>query len=165
LSRKIAVCGVLAALGVAFSYAESLFAPPMPVPGIKLGLANIIVLMALYLLGIRGAAVVAALRIMLSTLLFAGGAAFLFSAGGGLLSLLVMTALKKSRLCSVAGVSVGGAIAHNLGQLAVAALVMESVNVFWYLPVLTVTAAASGFVTGLCASLLLRRLEKVKPGR
>ena len=164
-SRKqasgVALSSVLVALTLIFSYVEMLIPFNFGVPGIKLGLSNLVVLVALYVLGPGYAFVINMVRIMLSGLLFSGLSAMLYSLSGGLLSFLVMLVLMKSRLFSPVGVSLGGGVFHNVGQLLVAALVTETVKIFLYLPVLTVAGTVTGTLLGFAAALILRRMGRL----
>ena len=115
-TKKIALGGILTALAMIFSYIESLIPIPLPVPGVKLGIANIAIISVLYLLGSGQALLVNLLRITLTAVLFGNFNSFLFSMAGGMLSLLVMVLLKKSGHFSIVGVSVAGGVFHNVGQ-------------------------------------------------
>ena len=119
-TKKIALGGILTALAMIFSYIESLIPIPLPVPGVKLGIANIAIISVLYLLGSGQALLVNLLRITLTAVLFGNFNSFLFSMAGGMLSLLVMVILKKSGHFSIVGVSVAGGVFHNVGQITAA---------------------------------------------
>ena len=123
-SRLVAFCGIFTALAMIFSYVEMLLPISIGVPGAKLGLANIAVLVVLYVAGGRTAFCVDILRIVLTSILFGNMAAFIFSISGGMLSIIVMILLKKSGRFSMLGVSVAGGTAHNIGQIAAAAVVV-----------------------------------------
>ena len=158
-ARYVATLGLLAALALIFSYVESLLPAPGP-PGVKLGIANIVVVIVLYRYSVKEAAAVNFLRVAIAGLLFTGLYGALFSAAGALLSLTGMALLKKTRLFSMAGVSMAGGVLHNLGQLIVAALLIEENAVFYYFPLLLFSGIASGILTGIIATLVSRSLPK-----
>ncbi|MCD7847101.1 MAG: Gx transporter family protein [Oscillospiraceae bacterium] len=159
-TKKIALCGVLAGLAFGLSYLEML----LPTPGIvgaKLGLANLAVLVALYLSSWREAAAVSGVRIVLSWLMFGSFTGMIYSLAGGILSLLVMALLKKIDRFSPVGVSVAGGVGHNIGQI-LAALVLLGTGVLGYLPVLIILGAVSGAIIGVVALVLINALRKVR---
>ena len=161
-TKKIALGGILTALAMIFSYIESLIPIPLPVPGVKLGIANIAIISVLYLLGSGQALLVNLLRITLTAVLFGNFNSFLFSMAGGMLSLLVMVILKKSGHFSIVGVSVAGGVFHNIGQLIVAAVVVETFSVTYYFPVLLVAGLLTGLVIGIVAEMMLKRLVNIQ---
>lgn len=164
--KKLTLCGLLTALAIVLSLAERLFPldAVIPVPGVKLGLANVVTLFALTRLHPREAFAILVCRVGLSSLLMGSVTGFLFSLSGGLLSLLVMWALLKSegRFCSLLGVSVAGAAAHNVGQMIAAIFWMGTNAVIAYLPFLLVMAVPLGLVTGLTCAAALTHLKKIK---
>ena len=160
-AQRVAFGAVFAVLALLFSYLETLFPIPLPVPGIKLGLANLVVLLVLYRFGWKDALAVNVARILLSGLLFGTLFSALYSLCGGLLSFLVMALLKKSGRFSMIGTSIGGGAAHNLGQIAVAAAVVQSGGLFSFLPVLLISGAVTGILTGIAAYLLDRHLPRL----
>lgn len=148
-----AAYGLLAALALLLSFLETLLPMPVPVPGIKLGLANLVVLFLLLHAGPRQALTLSLSRVLLSALLFSGFSGFAFSASGALLSWLVMALLVRSRALSPVGVSLAGGLAHNLGQLAMAAAYTHSPGIIpAYLPVMMIAGAAMGMVNGVIVS-------------
>ena len=147
-------------LALIFSYVEFLIPVSAAVPGIKLGLANIIVVIALYVYGTSYAFMLNIARILLSALLFGNVFSALYSLAGGLVSLAVMALLKKCSIFSVAGVSMAGGVFHNAGQIALAALIMQTSQVFYYLPVLIFSGIALGLVNGIICTLVLRTVKK-----
>jgi len=163
--KRVALCGLLTALAIILSLVERLFPLDalIPIPGVKLGLANVVTLFVLTYLSLRAALAVLLCRVTLSALLMGSVTAFLFSLFGGLLSLLVMNALLHvdSRYLSLLGVSVGGAAAHNVGQIAAAMLWMKTTAVITYLPWLLVMSVPLGLVTGLTAHVVLTHLKKI----
>jgi heptaprenyl diphosphate synthase len=156
--RRITVCGILTALAMIFSYIESLIPIPLPIPGVKLGIANIAIITVLYTIGWKEAFIINLIRITLTAMLFGNFNSFLFSIAGGLLSLLVMILLKKTRLFSIIGVSIAGGVMHNLGQIIAAVCIMESPAIAYYLPVLFITGIATGIVIGIVGALVAVRV-------
>lgn len=156
-TRKAALYGMLTALALLMSYVEAQVPAFFAVPGMKLGLVNIVVLAALYLLGAQAALVISLLRVFLAAAMFGNGMSLYFSAAGALLSGLVMILLKlKFHRVTV---SVAGGIAHNIGQILVAMIVMETGMVAWYLVVLWFSGLASGALIGILGNELVKRLE------
>ncbi len=157
-TRRLALCGVLAGLTFALSYIEMLL-PSIGIVGAKLGLANLAILVALYSFSWREAAAVSGVRILLSWLLFGSFTGLLYSLAGGILSLLVMTLLKKSDRFSPIGVSIAGGVGHNLGQILAAFALLGS-GVVGYFPMLIILGAISGAIIGTTATLLIKALKK-----
>lgn len=164
-TKKLTLCGLLTALAVVLSLVERLFPldAVVPVPGVKLGLANVVTLFALTRVSARDALAVVVCRVAISSLLMGSVTAFLFSLLGGLFSLTVMWALLRAegRFCSLLGVSVAGAAAHNIGQVAAAVFWMQTGAVIAYLPLLLVMSVPLGLVTGLTGSIVLSHMKKI----
>lgn len=160
-TKKIALGGILTALAMIFSYIESLIPIPLPVPGVKLGIANIAIISVLYLLGSGQALLVNLLRIMLTAVLFGNFNSFLFSMAGGMLSLLVMVILKKSGHFSIVGVSVAGGVFHNVGQITAAVFLMDTTAIYYYLPVLLIFGIVTGIIIGLMGGYVTQRVYPV----
>ncbi len=140
---------------------ERLLPVPQLAPGVKLGLANIVTLVALNVLPWGDAWLVLVLRSFLGALLGGGASGVLFSLSGGVLSFLVMSwLLRYQKLFSIPAISVAGAFSHNLGQILMAALVVETFNIFVYLPVLAVSALVTGFFTGVISELTISALRQ-----
>ena len=156
-TKKITVLALLTTAAMILSYLESLL-PSIAVPGVKMGLANIAVIFALYRLGFREALAVSLVRVAMVSTLFGSLGALLYSLAGACLSLIVMAVLKKLDLFSETGVSVAGGVGHNLGQVLMAMLLLDTAQLIWYLPVLIVTGIAGGILTGLTAAMLIRRI-------
>ena len=148
-SKKIAYCGLLTTVALLLSYVERMLAIPMIVPGMKLGLANVAVLIALYILDNKTAFSISILRILISALLFTGFASFLYSASGALLSFTIMSLCKKRNAFSVIAISILGGISHNIGQICIACIVVENIKLFYYMPFLVILGIATGFITGI----------------
>ncbi|MEG1633551.1 MAG: Gx transporter family protein [Oscillospiraceae bacterium] len=163
--QTLARLSMLTAVALALGYVES-FIPVAPgIPGIKLGLANTVLLYSLYLLDVKSSVLLMLFKVLLSGLLYAGFSATMFSLGGGVLSLLMMILTKKFiKNISIVGVSVIGAVFHNVGQLAVAATVVSTVALLSYLPVLLVSAVITGVLTGIAANVSIRALSHGKIG-
>ena len=164
-TRAVAEAGVLLSLSLVLSYLESLV--PLPA-GVKLGLANIVTLFLLYRRRTAEAITVAFLRIFLSALLFGSPVSFFYSLLGGVLSVSVTLLLMKLRIFSPVGVSLGGAVFHNLGQLAAAILLLGQ-NLALYLPILLFSGAVAGTLIGILAGIAIRKIpplpsEKIKKG-
>ena len=159
-SARIAACGVLTALALIFSYIEFLVPLPIAIPGIKLGLANIVCLVCLYALGEKHAFLINVTRIALAALLFGSVFSALYALAGGVVSFAVMALLKRTKRFSVCGVSMAGGVFHNLAQLAVAGLLVESAQVFYYFPVLLLSGMATGIGIGILATLILRSIAR-----
>jgi heptaprenyl diphosphate synthase len=160
-TRQLTLCAVLTALALALSYLEALFPLSLlvPLPGVKLGLANIVTVFALYALGPAQAFLILIARCLLGAV-FAGNLnALIFSAFGGVSAMLVMILLSRSRRLSVYGVSMGGAAAHNCGQVAAAVVTLGNTAPLAYLPVLLGVSLLTGALTGLVAALLFRAMK------
>ena len=159
--KQIARCALLVALALVLSYTERLIPLQMviPLPGIKLGLANIVSLIALYLLGGRSALLILVLRCLLGSMFSGSVTSLLFSLTGGLLAMGVMAAAKKCPFLSVYGVSILGAAAHNIGQILAAMALMHTVYIAAYLPYLLLVALFTGGATGAAAGGVLRSLN------
>ncbi|MBO4862231.1 MAG: Gx transporter family protein [Firmicutes bacterium] len=158
-TRKLTTCALLSALALIFSYIEFLLPLSLGVPGIKIGLANIVVVLALYSLGAGYALAVNLIRIALSALLFGNLFSAVYALCGALFSLAVMLLLKKPDIFSLTGVSMAGGAAHNIAQLAAAAVIAGSAKVFIYLPVLVLAGAAAGIFNGAVCTLVLRKIK------
>ena len=158
-TKKVARMGLLVALSMILSYVESLIPAFVAVPGVKMGLANIVVVFALYTLGPLEALSVSLLRVVLSSLLFGSVLSLAYSFSGALLSLAGMVIMKKTKLFSTLVVSVTGGVLHNVGQILVACLVLETDVLLYYLPVLILSGTITGAVIGVVASLVIKRLE------
>ncbi len=161
-SKKIALYGLFIALAFIFSYIESLFPIPFPVPGIKLGLANLVVIIAIYGIGIKEAFVLSMVRILLVGFTFRDPSTLLFSFAGGVLSWLTMVIFKKLKLFSMVGVSIIGGIAHNIGQIIVAIMYVNNTSLVYYLPFLMIAGVVSGTLIGILGALILKRLGKIR---
>lgn len=162
--KKIALNGLLISLALVLSYIESFFPMSLiiPIPGIRLGLANIVTMFALFYLGFMSALTVSILRCVLAALLFGGFSSMLYSLSGALLALIIMQLLKYgyNKLFSLLGISIGGAAAHNTGQILMASLMMRNTAIFAYLPVLLLAGIIMGFLTAIAAQNLFYLVDK-----
>ena len=166
-TRQVAMCAMLTALALGLSTLENLFPVTLfiPLPGVKLGLANIVTVFALYQLGAAPALCILVARCLLGSLFAGNASALLFSLMGGLGAMLVMLALRRVRGLSVYGVSIAGAAAHNIGQIGAAMIVLGGTAVLGYLPVLLAVSLLTGTLTGFVAGLLFRAMKNVKLSR
>ena len=148
----------MAALALVLGYVESL--SPTGIPGVKLGLGNLVVLAAMYAISVRGAAAVAAVKIVLGGLLFGSFAGLLYSLAGGAASFLVMLLLKKSERFGLVGVSAAGGVVHNIAQLAVACAVLGGIKLAYMLPLLLVSGVTAGLIVGAAAIPCVKLAER-----
>ena len=161
-SKNVAFLGLCTALALILAYVEILLQPLFPaIPGIKMGLPNIIIIFLLYKRGAVPAMWVSLLRMILVSILFGNVMAFLYSLAGGAMSLLVMTVLKRLGFMSEIGVSVAGGVCHNIGQILMAMLLLETAELGYYLVVLTVTGTVAGILVGICGSLLIKYTKNI----
>ena len=147
--KRIALCGVMTALALVLGYLEHLIPFTVGIYGIKLGLSNLVTVMSIYLLGGVSATVINLTRIFLSSLLFGNAVSLAYSLAGGLLSTLVMLAVKRIPRLGTVGVSICGGVTHNIAQLAVAIILVSELKIVFYLPVLLAAGALTGFTIGI----------------
>lgn len=159
-TKKIAYLGLLIALAFVFSYVEFLIPVNIGIPGAKLGLANLVIIVALYTIRERDAFVLSMIRILLVGFTFGSVASMMYSFAGGLLSFVVMLIAKKMKFLSVTGVSVLGGVFHNVGQIIVAMLVLETSSLIYYLPVLMIVGTVSGIAIGVLGAIVTKRIKK-----
>ena len=155
MAKKVAYCGMLCALAMIFSYVEALIPINFGIPGIKLGLANLVVLFGLYRMAPQEILAVQIDRILLLGFMFGNGASIIYSLAGGLLSFAVMLLLIRTKLFTPIGVSAAGGAAHNIGQIIVAMVVLRSGGLLYYLAVLMVTGVITGVVMGLLGERIM----------
>ncbi len=158
-TKTLATLGLLVALALILSYVESLIPAFFAIPGMKLGLTNLVVLVALYLLGERSAVAINLVRILLVGLLFGNGVSIFYSISGGILSLLMMILLKKSNRFSIITVSICGGISHNIGQILAAMAILQTTALGWYLCILWFTGLAAGAIIGILGAIITQRLK------
>ena len=163
-TKRLALAALLTALALALNYTERMFPLPLlvPLPGVKLGLANVVTLFALCYLGRSMAFTILGARIFLGALFAGNFSALLYSAMGGFLALIVMALVLHCKRLSLYGVSILGAAAHNIGQIGAALIVLGNSAVIGYLPVLLVLSVASGSITGALSALLFRAMDATK---
>ena len=161
MKNRVAYFGVFTALALMFRYIETMIPIQFGVPGIKLGFANIMIVIMLYKSSAKEALLLSIVRIMLSGFLFGNLSSILYSIAGGVLSLGIMTLLKKQGGFSVIGVSVAGGVSHNVGQLIVAMLVVETYQVGYYFPVLLVAGVLTGLGIGVVSQEVLKRIRNI----
>lgn len=162
-TKRMVLSAVLVSLALALSYTERFIPLQMlvPLPGVKLGLANTVTLIALYLLGAKSAFAILILRCVLGAVFGGGITGLLFSLTGGVLSMSVMALCKNAPILSVYGISILGAATHNVGQILAAMVLMNSVYIGMYLPYLLVVALFTGFATGAAGAGVLHILKAV----
>ena len=157
MKSKAAYFGVFTALALIFSYVELLIPIQFGVPGMKLGLANLVIVIFLYKRNAKEAMLLSVVRILLAGLMFSNLFSILYSLAGGILSLIVMAVLKKLETFSVIGVSIAGGIAHNMGQLVIAMVVVETYRIGYYFPILLITGMVTGILIGVISNEVLKR--------
>ena len=158
-TSRITLYGIFAALAMILSYVELQIPAFFAVPGMKLGLTNIVVVVALYVLGEKSAFFINLIRILVVSLLFGTVMSLLFSLAGGIFSTLVMVLLKRSGKFSPVGVSAAGGITHNIGQIIVAMILLNTRSIIWYLPVLWITGVVSGVIIGIIGGIVCAHLD------
>ena len=158
MKNKIAYWGVFLALALVCSYVESLIPISFGIPGVKLGLTNIVVILMLYTIGAKDAILISVLRIILAGFMFVNAFSIIYSLAGGILSFVVMLLLKNTGKLKILSISTAGGISHNVGQLIVAALVVENYNILFYVPVLIIAGIITGFLIGLLAGEIVLRI-------
>lgn len=161
--KKITLFALLTTLGLILSYVESLI-PPLysAAPGIKIGLPNIIIIFILYKFSFSDAATVSFLRVFLVALLFGNTVTLFYSIAGAVLSLIVMVILKKVNIFSLLGVSIAGAVSHNIGQTVVAIILLKTKEIGYYMIPLFISGIIAGIFVGIIGAILLKRFENLK---
>ena len=162
-TSKMTFLGLFTALAMILSFVETLFPPISTVlPGIKMGLPNIAIMLILYRIGWKEAFAVSVVRVLLISLLFGNVQTMWFSLAGAILSLIVMILMKQFTSFSHPSISVVGGIFHNIGQILVACLITKTPQITYYLPVLIISGSAAGILVGLVAGMLEKRVPKFK---
>lgn len=161
MSKKVATIGVLIALAMIFSYIEVLLPINLGIPGAKLGLANLVVVISLYLLPLSWTWMISLIRIFLMGILFGNGLSILYSISGGILSLLVMSILKKIKGFSITGISISGGVSHNMGQLLMAVVILGNIKISYYIPVLLILGMITGIFIGQLSTQIIKVIKKV----
>lgn len=160
-TKRVAYCAVLTALALIFGYVEVLIPFGFGIPGVKLGLANIVIVLALYMLPAYQAFMIQLMRIVLVSFLFGNLSMMIYSLAGGMLSFLVMWLVKKGDTFSIIGVSIAGGVSHNIGQLIVAVLAVQNLRVAFYVPALMIAGLVTGCLIGLLAGRIRPVLDKM----
>ena len=161
MKSKVAYFGVFTALALIFSYVETLIPINFGIPGVKLGLANLIIVIALYKMRLLEVYLLSIVRVLLSGFIFGNYFSIIYSLAGGLLSLTVMAVFKRKDGFSIMGISIAGGVFHNVGQLIVARLVVETFSVAYYVPVLLIAGMITGLLIGIVSNEMLKRLVNV----
>lgn len=161
-TKRTARLGLFLAFALILGYVEALLPLSVGIPGIKLGLANLAVLLALYRMGAKAAFLTDVLRIILNGFLFGSLYGILYSMAGGILSFFVMAGLKKTGYFGILGVSMAGGVSHNIGQLLVAAFVVETVGIFYYIAPLLIAGVVTGCLIGILTEQLMRRVRHLR---
>ncbi len=156
--KKVPVLGMLIALALIMSYIESILPLNLGIPGAKIGLPNIVIITALYKAGEKQACIISIVRIILAGFLFGNFFSIVYSIMGASFSLSAMILLKKKTSFSVYGISMAGGIMHNVGQIVAAMVVLETKELIYYLPILTIIGMITGIFIGIISGMLLKRL-------
>lgn len=162
-AKRITEFGLLLAVSLVLAYLESLLPVMIAVPGVKLGLANIVTILILYRRGFKQAFLFMTLRVVMAGFLFSGVAGILYSFAGGILSILVMSIVRRLPFFSAFGVSILGAVSHNAGQIIVAMFILENMHLLYYFPILCIAGIISGFLIGYLSYLISRQYNKILP--
>lgn len=161
-TKNVVYCGVLIATAMLIGYVEQSLPLNIGIPGVKLGLANAVTIVALSFLGKKEAILITILRIILSALLFGKLFAMIFSIAGAVLSLGIMLLLKKTDKFSNVGISISGGVMHNVGQIVAAVILLRTKAIIYYLPVLIIAGVVSGIVIGMLSEIILTRINTYK---
>jgi len=160
-TKNIGITSLFLALALVLSYIETLLPVFIPIPGLKIGLPNLAIIIVLYLYDFKTASLINVMRIFIAGFMFGSAFSIVYSLSGAFLSMIIMTIMKKTKKFSIVTVSSAGGIFHNLGQIIMAAIVMENYYIFTYFPVLFVGGIITGIVIGIIARELLPRLRKI----
>lgn len=155
MAKKVSTCAILVALALVFSYVEAMIPFNFGIPGIKLGIANLVIVIGLYLLKPHEVLIISVIRILLAGFMFGSGMSIVYSLAGGLLSFAVMLLLKRMKGFSVLGVSIAGGVCHNMGQLLMAVLIVQNIKIGYYAPVLLIAGAVTGTIIGIVSGRIL----------
>lgn len=162
MKNRAAYFGMFTALALIFSYIETLIPISVGIPGVKLGLANLVIVIALYKIPIKEVYLLSIVRVFLAGVLFGNYFSIIYSLAGGLLSLTVMAFMKKREDFSVMGVSIAGGVFHNIGQLIIAMVVVETFSISYYVPILLVSGTVTGLFIGIISDHMLKRLVNIR---
>lgn len=161
MNKKSAYLGLLAAVAIIFGYVETLLPVFIGIPGVKLGLANLVTVLALYMFSWKEAGAITLVRICVIGFMFGNLFSIAYSLAGAGLSLLIMSLMKSRPAYSMTGVSITGAVAHNMGQLFVAMIIVENFSLLYYLPVLLLSGLLTGFLIGLVSCQIFIRINPI----
>ncbi len=160
-TKKIAYLGVLTSYALTLSYLERMIPPIVPIPGVKVGLANLVVLIAMYLIGNKYGLFLSIIKCTAVAILFGGLSSFMYSITGGMLSFIFMYIFKRMKIFSIVGVSVIGGVSHNLGQIFMAILIVGNFKLIYYFPVLILSGIVAGVGIGVISGNTLPYLKKL----
>ncbi len=160
MTKNLTLCGVFTTLALIFSYIERITLD-VGIPGVKLGIANLVIVIILYTLGAKAAFGVNILRIVMAGILFGNVSSIIYSLSGGILSFMVMYLLKKTNLFSMAGISMAGGVFHIIGQVCMAAIVVNNAKMLYSLPVLSIVGLLTGLLLGILAHYLIKPIRQV----
>lgn len=158
-TKKLALTAVLISLAMVLSYVEKLIPVFAAIPGVKIGLANIVVIFALYKLGIKEAFTISLFRVLLSSLLFGSVLSLAYSLSGAIVSLVAMALLMKTKIFTPAAISVVGGVLHNMAQLLIASFIIGSDILKYYSPILIISGICAGIIIGLVSATLIKRID------
>lgn len=164
MKNRVAYFGVFTALALIFSYVETLIPFNFGIPGVKLGLANLIIVIALYKMKLSDVYLLSIVRVLLNGFIFGNYFSIIYSLAGGILSLSVMAFLKRTKKFSLLGISMAGGVMHNIGQLIIAMIIVETFSVVYYVPVLLISGLITGLVIGIASGEMLKRLVNIQFG-
>ena len=159
MESDVALYGMFISVALVMSYIEAIIPIKLPVPGMKLGLANIIVIWVMYAMGIKPAVIISILRVLLSGFLFGSIYSMLFGLAGAALSITVMYFVRKINKFTMVGVSIAGGVSHNIGQIIVAVFILGNVRISYYLPFLMISGIVAGVAIGIIGSILYRKIK------
>lgn len=158
-TKKICIYGFILAVALIFSYVEYLIPLPIGIPGVKLGLANCVILVLLYRQRMMETAMISIIRVVLMGILFGNASMMVYSLAGALMSLAAMGIIKKRNCFSIIGVSIVGGVFHNIGQLLLAMLVLETTMLGYYFPILLISGCVTGAIIGMIGSEVIKRIR------
>lgn len=158
MRQKVAYMGLFLSLALVCSYIEAMIPFSFGIPGVKLGITNIVVVLMLYCIGTKEAFGISLFRIILAGFMFGTGFSIIYSLAGGLLSFIVMVILKKTNKLKVISISVAGGLFHNIGQITVAAIIVDNYNILFYIPVLVIAGTVTGFLIGILSQEVILRI-------
>ena len=161
MKNKGVYFGMFTALALIFSYVESLIPFHIGIPGVKLGLANLVIVVAMYKMNKKQVYLLSVTRVVLAGFMFGNLFSIVYSLAGSLLSLAVMYGLKRKEAFSIMGISMAGGVFHNIGQLIVAMIVLESLNLVYYASVLLISGLITGIVIGIVSDEIMKRIKKI----